>query len=105
MQVLIASLHLRRGGEWAVHQAGDAFFHMQQIQLGPVLPGDCGGVRDGIPIAASVIERNQDLAVNGARQVLGDSLGKLDGRTAEMANPAGQHRLKGHPEEEKSARR
>ena len=49
-----------------IHLAGHALFHVQQVELGMVLLGHGGGVCDGLPVPAGVIQRDQNFLIERA---------------------------------------
>src|SRR5690348_7944033 len=98
-QVFEAGFDLGGGGERAEYLAGDAFFDMEQVELGMLLPGHGGGMGDGLAVAAGMVERNEDLLVQRARQIRSHFLRQFDGGAA-AAQPLGQDRMEGDPGEQ-----
>src|ERR1700730_9597840 len=97
IQILLTCKKFRSGGKRSVHLAGDPFFDMQEVQLSVVLFRHGGGMGDRLSIPAGMIERDQDLLIEGTRQVCSDSLGKLNRRPAKSSDPGRKHGMEDDP--------
>ena len=67
-----------------------------------VQPGHGGGVADRLPVEIGMIERYQDVTVNGSKGACSNRLWQRQRRTAEPVDPNPQNRLEGHPTEQQN---